>query len=216
MFRYTTLLTALLLTGARAQQPAQHPDHMEHRFDNPAELAKQFDDPARDAWQMPDRVIAALALKPGAKVADIGSGTGYFSVRLARSAAHPTVYGSDIEDAMVSYLKERAEKEHLPNIISVKASADSPNLTEPVDLVLIVDTWHHVGSRSEYVKHLATSLRPGGRIAIVDFRADSPEGPPKEFRLSPGQVDAEMKKGGYHLVASYDFLPRQFFVIFAR
>ncbi len=81
---------------------AQHPDHMEHRFDNAEQWARSFDDPARDAWQMPDRVIGALDIKPGQIVADVGAGTGYFTVRLAKSPASK-VYGVDIEKSMVEY-----------------------------------------------------------------------------------------------------------------
>ena len=93
--------------GARAQDHSQramapqHPDHMEHSFADAERYAKSFDDPARDAWQMPERVIAALDLKPGQIVADIGAGTGYFTVRLAKSAAAPKVYAVDIEATMV-------------------------------------------------------------------------------------------------------------------
>jgi len=209
---YLLVFTAALCFG---QQPAGPMDHMERRFDNPDQLAKSFDDPARDAWQLPDRVIAALALKPGSSVADVGSGTGYFSVRLAKSAAHPKVFGSDIEPAMVDYLKKRAAKEGLNNIVAVQASATSPNLPEPVDVVLIVDTYHHIGNRVAYFRALRQSLKPGGHVAIVDFKPDSPEGPPKEFRFPPEQFKREMANAGYQLAAQHDFLPRQQFLIFA-
>ena len=205
------LLVAGFAWGQAAQQNPQ-PDHMDRHFD-PEAAARIFDDPARDAWQMPDRVIAALACKPDQMVADIGSGTGYFTVRLARSAAK--VYGSDIEPGMVSYLARRAAREGLANIVSVQASADSPNLPEPVDLILIVDTYHHIGNRAAYFRRLKTSLKPGGRIAIVDFKPDSPEGPPAEFRFSPQQIESEMSAAGYALAAKYDFLPRQNFLVFA-
>ncbi len=79
-----SLCLLLLTIGTAARQQPAKPDHMQHKFDDPARFAKSFDDPARDAWQMPARVIEALALKPGMKVADIGAGTGYFSMRLAR------------------------------------------------------------------------------------------------------------------------------------
>ena len=199
------------VAGFGQSQP--HPDHMEHHFD-PAASAKSFDDPARDAWQMPDRVIAALALKPGQSVADIGSGTGYFSVRLAKSAAAPKVYGADIEPGMVTYLRQRAEKEGLKNVVSVQAAADAPNLPEPVDVVLIVDTYHHIGNREVYFRKLQASLKPGGRVAIVDFKADSPEGPPKEYRFTPEQFKTEMSAAGYRLWQQFDFLPRQNFLVF--
>jgi len=205
---------AALVFGQPQEHAHSHADHMEHRFDNPEQWAKMFDDPARDAWQMPDRVIAALDLKPGQIAADVGAGTGYFSVRLAKSAAAPKVYAADIEPSMVEYLRQRASKEGLKNMIAVQASAGSPNLPEPVDVILIVDTYHHIGDRETYFRKLAKSLMPGGRIAIIDFKPDSPEGPPKEFRFSPEKFKAEMAKAGYKPSTSYDFLPRQQFLIF--
>lgn len=196
-----------------AEHQAAHADHMEHHFD-PKESAKSFDDPARDAWQLPDRVISALNLKRGQVVADIGAGTGYFSVRLAKSEAAPKVYAVDIEPQMVSYLRERAVKEGLNNVIAVQAAADQPNLPEPVDLVLIVDTYHHIGERETYFRKLVKSLKPGGRVAIIDFKPDSPEGPPKEFRFPLEKFKSEMGKAGYKLAAQHDFLPRQQFLVF--
>jgi len=203
---------AAVLCAARLLS-AQHPDHMDHHFDASKDAAR-FDDPARDAWQLPDRVIAALALKPGQSVADIGSGTGYFAVRLAKSATAPKVFGADIEPNMVQYLKDRAAKEGLANVASVLASATSPNLPEPVDVVLIVDTYHHIGDRVAYFRDLQKSLKPGGRVAIIDFAPESPEGPPKEFRFTQQKFQAEMKQAGYRLAAKFDFLPRQNFLIF--
>ncbi len=203
----------LFLLAAALAVAQSHPDHMEHHFD-PASAAKSFDDPARDAWQMPSRVIDTLDLKKGQIVADIGAGTGYFSVRLAKSAAAPKVYAADIEPSMVTYLRERAAREGLHNVIAVQAAAGRANLPEPVDLVLIVDTYHHIGNREAYFRTLARSLKPGGRVAIIDFTPDSPEGPPKEFRFPPEKVIAEMTAAGYHLAARHNFLPRQQFLIF--
>lgn len=211
------LLASVTLAAQAPQSQASHEmshaDHMQHHFD-PAQSAKQFDDPARDAWQMPDKVIAALDLKPGQTVADIGAGTGYFSVRLARSEAAPKVYAVDIEPGMVSYLRDRAAKEGLKNIVALQASDDAANLPEPVDTILIVDTYHHIGNREVYFRKLAKSLKPGGTLAIVDFKRDSPEGPPKEFRFPPEKVKSELAHAGYTLAKQLDFLPRQQFLIF--
>ena len=122
-------LVGLALIGQSADQGKSYPDHMEHRVSDARELAKVFDDPSGDAWQMPDRAIATLDLKRGQVVADIGAGTGYFSVRLAKSAALPKVYAVDIEPSLVSYLKERATKEGLTNIIaSYKRGPNLPTL----------------------------------------------------------------------------------------
>src|SRR5437667_138684 len=86
----------------------------------------------RALWQMPDRIIETLGFQAGDSVADIGAGTGYFSMRLARVPAAPTVYAVDIEPSMVQYLKARAAKADLKNVIAVQASAGSPNLPAPV------------------------------------------------------------------------------------
>jgi cyclopropane fatty-acyl-phospholipid synthase-like methyltransferase len=202
------------IAGVSAQQhrPAQ-PAHMQHKFDDPARYAKSFDDPARDQWQMPERVIAALNLKPGMSVADIGAGTGYFTVRLAKVAG-VSVFAADIEPKMVAYLKNRATTEKLSNVTAVLAGASSPNLPQPVDVALVVDTYHHLPNRPAYFRDLRKSLKAGGRVAIVDFRKDAPEGPPEHFRFTPEQIEAEMKEAGYQVDASHDFLPRQHFMIF--
>jgi len=215
-----TLATVSLAAGAAAQTPAGHQpppgaDHMQHRFDDPERYAKGFDDPARDAWQMPDRVIAALALKPGDRVADVGAGTGYFSTRLAKAPSQPSVFAVDIEPKMVGYLTQRATREGLANMRAVQASATSPQLPDPVDVVLVVDTFHHIGNRAAYFAGVRASLRPGGRVAIIDFRKDAPgEGPPAHFRFTPDQISAEMAAAGYVLEASHDFLPRQHFLVY--
>ena len=210
------VFAAFATFGQSQRQDKVQPDHLEHRFNNPELSAKSFDDPARDAWQLPERVIAALNLKPGQTVADIGSGTGYFTVRLAKTPAVPKVYGADIEPAMVTYLRQRAAKEGLGNVVAVQAAADSPNLPAPVDLVLIVDTYHHIGNREVYFRKLRSSLKSGGRVAIIDFKPDSPEGPPKAFRFPPEQFKAEMSAAGYKLAQQFDFLPRQHFLIFVK
>ena len=192
----------------------QKPDHMEHSFADAERYAKSFDDPARDAWQMPDRVIAALGLKPGQTVADIGAGTGYFTIRIAKSAAAPKVYAVDIEATMVEYVRQRAMREGLTNVVGVKAGADRTNLPEPVDVALIVDTYHHIPSRVAYFRVLKTLMRPGARVAIVDFRKEAPQGPPVEFRFTPDQITAELEEAGFHLQTQYDFLPRQMFLVY--
>jgi SAM-dependent methyltransferase len=196
--------------GAAGQQP----DHMAHRFEDAERYAKSFDDPARDAWQMPDRVIAAVDLKAGQTVADIGAGTGYFTVRLATSPARPRVFAVDIEPAMVEYVRNRATRDGLANVLAVKGEAHRTNLPEPVDVVLVVDTYHHIPDRVAYFTALKAQLKPGARVAIVDFRKDAPEGPPVEFRFTPDQITAELTKAGFRLQAQHDFLPRQIFLIY--
>jgi ubiquinone/menaquinone biosynthesis C-methylase UbiE len=188
---------------------------MEHRFD-PEQSAKSFDNPERDAWQKPDQVLAALNLKRGDVVADVGAGTGYFTVRLARHASTPKVYAADIEPEMVAYLRQRVEKESLRNVTAVRASSTSPNLPEPVDCVLVVNTYHHIAQREEYFRRLGGSLKPGGRLAIIDFKKGAPGGPPDQFRFTPEEIKAELARAGFEPVAQPDFLPRQTFLILRK
>jgi cyclopropane fatty-acyl-phospholipid synthase-like methyltransferase len=200
--------------GSTHGTPAPQTDHFGRHFDNANEWAKSFDDPARDQWQMPARVIDALQLKAGQLVADVGAGTGYFTVRLAKSQAAPKVYAVDIEPSMVEYVRQRAAREGLKNVAVVQASVDRTNLPEPVDLVLVVDTYHHIPNRTAYFTTLKTRMKPGARLAIVDFRKGAPSGPPEEFRFTPEQISAELVNAGFVLQTTHDFLPRQIFLIY--
>ncbi|WNG23128.1 class I SAM-dependent methyltransferase [Cystobacter fuscus] len=191
-----------------------HHGGMPHRFENAEEWVKRFEEPGREAWQKPDEVVKALGLAADAKVADIGAGTGYFAVRLARAVPQGRVYGVDLEPDMVRYMGERAQREGLSNLTPVLASAEDARLPEPVDLVLIVDTYHHVGERVAWLQRLAEKLRPGGRVAIVDFRVESSMGPPPAHKLSPERVREEFEAAGYRQAQTLSFLPEQYFLVF--
>jgi SAM-dependent methyltransferase len=153
-------------------------------------------------------------LKPDAIVADIGSGTGYFSVRFAHMVPKGRVYGVDTEPGMVKHLADRAKREGLKNVTAVAGKPGDPRLPEKADLVILVDVYHHVENREQYFRQLQKSLRPGGRLAIIDFRMDSPEGPPKSARIEPDRVKAELKRAGYALAQEHAFLPNQYFLVF--
>lgn len=175
---------------------------------------KEFDDPARDDWQKPAKVLDALHLEPTARVADLGAGTGYFSAQIAKRIPEGKLFAVDIEPDMVRYLAERAHREHLHVLVPILASTETPNLPEPVDVVLVVDTYHHIDNRIAYFAKLRASLQPNGRLAIVDFKMDTAEGPPPEYRISPEKVRSELSAAGYSLVASHQFLSRQYFLVF--
>ncbi len=218
MIRTSPFLTLFLTLGymllSSAPVSAQtHPTH-QHSFSGAEKWAQEFDDSKRDAWQKPHEVILSLALKPDAVIADIGSGTGYFSVRFAHMVPEGRVYGVDTEPDMVKYLAERTKREGLKNLIAVTGTPGDPRLPEKVDLIIMVDTFHHIENRDRYFRRLHDSLKPGGRIAIIDFRMDSPKGPPKSARLTPEDVQAELNGAGYALVQEHTFLPDQYFLIF--
>jgi SAM-dependent methyltransferase len=223
--------TLAIAGDLRAQKPSatpmQHPEaggHMSgpsdgafHRsFEGADKWAKEFDNPERDAWQKPEEILGALNLQPTSVVADIGAGTGYFSVRLAKRIPEGKVLAADIEPDMVRYLGERALREHLTNLVPVQASADAANLPDQADVVLVVDTYHHIGNRIQYFSKLKSSLRTAGRLVIIDFKADSPIGPPVQHRISPQKVTDELKAAGYLLMETLKFLPRQYCLIFAK
>lgn len=222
MTHTTRLLLAAALAFAPAAAKAQHDtaghgqtgDYMDHSFADVERYAASFDDPARDAWQMPDRVIGALGLKAGSVVADIGAGTGYFSIRLAKSPGSPRVLAVDVEPKMLEHIRHRAMADGLRNVVTVAAGQTSPNLPEPVDVVLIVDTYHHIPNRVAYFTALTRAMKPGARLAIVDFKKDSPDGPPAEFRFTPEQITSELTKAGFVRQAQHDFLPRQLFLVY--
>jgi ubiquinone/menaquinone biosynthesis C-methylase UbiE len=228
---FVAFIAALAGTGplvAQTHSPMQHEQmgghdmgsshgmDVHHSFGNAERWAKEFDDPSRDTWQKPEEVLDALHLQSTDKVADIGAGTGYFSVRIAKRVPDGKVLAVDIEPDMVRYVGERAKREHLNVVAPVEASADSPNLPEPVDLALIVDTYHHMQNRVAYFGKLKQLLRPNGRVAIIDFKVDAPEGPAPQFRNPPEKVIGELEQAGYTLVANQSFLPMQYFLIFER
>jgi SAM-dependent methyltransferase len=207
-------LYAAILSCCCAAALAQTPHTGEHSFSGAEHWAKVFDDPARDAWQKPHEVIEALAPAPDWTVADVGSGTGYFAARFAHFVPKGRVYGVDTEPEMVKYLAERAKREGLANLVSVAGSPGGANLPEKVDLVLMVDVYHHISGREAYFRKLRGSLKPRARVAIIDFRGDAPDGPPEKERIPPAQVKAELERAGYALAKQHDFLPNQFFLVF--
>lgn len=213
--RWHAALAVLVLLVAFGCAGRDHAGHHEHAFKDAERWARAFDDPARDAWQKPDDVIRTLALASDALVADVGSGTGYFAVRLARAVPQGHVYGVDVEPDMVRYLAERGRREGLTNLTAVQAAPDDARLPRPVDLVLVVNTYHHIADRPSYFAGLRRSLRPAGRVAIVDFRPDAPvAAPPPRARIPVAVVKDEMGRAGYGLVAEHTFLPYQYFLIF--
>lgn len=204
------------MTGTPADCKHEH-DHYHKRFDDAAKWSEKFDDPKRDEWQKPDEVIAALKLKDDAVVADIGAGTGYFTIRLAKKFPGAKIIAVDVEPDMVTYLNKRAKDNGCQNVETVLAPVDgAPTLTIPADLLLVVDTYHHLGERSKYFSHLGKQLKPGGRLAIIDFKLDSPEGPPVEHRIQPEQIKTELAEAGFEETQAIDLLPNQFFLVFEQ
>ncbi len=212
--RVAPILTSALLCAADGGAFAQSPHTHQHDFVDAERWAQVFDDPRRDAWQKPHEVIEALQVPPDAVVADIGAGTGYFAARLANMTPRGRVYGVDIEPDMVEYLAQRAKREQRDNLVAIKGDGNDPRLPEQVDLVLLVDVFHHIDERVAYFDRLRASLKSAGRVAIIDFRMDAPMGPPQSARIPERQTVSEMESAGYEFEARHDFLPYQYFLVF--
>jgi len=225
--RHRRLALALLAVALRATVLAADPPTpvaessdratATHSFADVRYWSTVFDDPTRDVWQKPKALVAALELKPGATVADLGAGTGYFSRYLADAVGPDgTVFSVEIEPTLVTYLRERAEREHTANVVPVLASPDLPRLpTSGVDLILIADTYHHLDHRTRYLPELRRALRPDGRVAVVDWKPGQlPQGPPPEHKISREHIIAEMQAAGFTLDGDLDLLPYQYVLVF--
>lgn len=195
--------------------------HRVHRLhQNPDEYIKAMEDPERLTWQKPDELLKALGIRPGMRVADLGAGPGFMTRRLARLVQpQGWVYAIDVEPFMLKALHARLREDRLSNVTTLLAAEDDPLLPPgSVDLVLIVDVYHHLKDRPAYLGRLARALRPGGRIAIVDFhKRDLPVGPPPEMKLSPAEVGAEAQKAGLRplLAPPENLLPYQYVLVFS-
>jgi arsenite methyltransferase len=174
-------------------------------------------DPSRDVWQKPQGVIEKLSIVRGSRVADLGAGTGYFTWHLAKAVgALGTVYAVDINSASLDMIFKEMVARGTPNVRPVHAELDNPRLPEPVDLVFSCDGYHLMNDRVTYFRSLASSLKPGGRVAILDFY-------PRGFlsglfgdRIDKDVVRGEMEAAGYRLVNDLDLIESQHFQIFAK
>ena len=218
MRRASLFVAAALVSAAIVGAAEDYRATATHPFDDVPKWSALFDDPKRDAFQKPDETVAALAITKGMTVADLGAGTGYFTKRLSGAVGETgTVYAVDVEPNLVVHLRDRAEREKAKNVIPVLASLDDPRLpARAVDLVLMVDTFHHLDHRLAYLKHLRTRLRDGGRIAIIDWKEGKlDQGPPPDHKIARAQILKEMKEAGYALADEPAIgLPYHYFLVF--
>lgn len=211
-------LLLLVCVAAACWGQAHRKAHEGHHVPRSAEQwVTALENPDRDGWQMPEQVVEKLALAPAAAVADIGAGSGYFSDRFARAVGpRGTVFAADIDKGLIEYLGNRAAKEGLDNLKPLLGQPDDPLLpAASVDLVFICDVIHHIENRGPYYAKLARALRPGGRLAIVDFyKRELPVGPPPTMKIAKTDMIAELEQAGFELREEFDFLPHQYFLVF--
>ncbi len=217
-FAITVLCTfASLPIGLSGQSKPITMQEMHKLHQDSKAYIAMLDDPARDADQKPHEVVMALGLKEGERIADIGAGSGYFSLRFAQHVgALGLVLAVDINPDMIVHLNQRIRDAGLDNVRTILALPDDPLLAAvSVDRVFICDTWHHIEGHAQYLAGLKRALKPGGQIVIIDFQKKAMAvGPPAEMRMSREEVVNEFEQNGFRLAEEHTFLPYQYFVVF--
>jgi ubiquinone/menaquinone biosynthesis C-methylase UbiE len=206
----------VLVTSPSAQTQQQGGNH--GRLFPPSDLGL-LDAPDRDLWQRPDQIMDAMAIADASVVADIGAGSGWFTIRLARRVGpQGLVYAEDVQKEMINAISRRVSREGLGNVRPWLGQKNDPRLPpQSLDAVLIVDAYHEIENRVAVLSSLARALKPQGRIGLVDFRLDGTgPGPSPEERVSPDVVVKDAKEAGLRLVRQEPFLPFQYFLIFGK
>jgi len=214
----TTLACALAVTTGglvRAQAPQSHQE-MHRLHSDPKAYIAALEDPKRDAYQKPHEVMEALAIKEGEIIADIGAGSGYFTLRLAHHVgANGRVYAVDVSPDMIRHLNGRVRDMGALNVSTILAPPNDPLLPQPVDRFLIVDVWHHVEDQAGYLALMKKGLKPGGQVVMIDFqKKELPVGPPVDMKISREDLLKQMQAAGFRLVKEHTFLPYQYFLVF--
>lgn len=175
-----------------------------------------LEEPGRAEWQKPDEVIRALRLGPGETLCDVGSGPGYFALRAARLLdASGWVYAEDVEASMIDALRDRVSQARLSNVTPILGLPDDPLLPKAAcDVILVVNTYHLFPNGPAFLRRLTKSLKPGGRLANIDFhKRETPQGPILARRVAREAFLADAQRASFKLVGEEKFLPYQYFLI---
>jgi arsenite methyltransferase len=176
-----------------------------------------LDNPQRDLEQKPEEVIAALDLKAGEKLADIGAGSGYFSFRFARKLGDSgRVYAVDINSDMILHMNRYIRDKKVNNVTTILSAPDDPLLQDAsINRFFICNTWHHIENRPQYIALMKKMLKPGGQVIVLDYKKEQlPVGPPPEMKMAREEAIREMEGNGFKLAKEHTFLPYQYFLVF--
>jgi len=162
--------------------------------------------------------IANMELRPQSVVADIGAGTGYYTFRIAPKVPDGKVYAVDVQEEFVTALQARKQELGLNNVTVVKGGSQTPNLPEnSLDLAIMVDVYHELEYPQEMLQALHKALKPGGKLLLLEYRAEDPAVPIKELhKLSVKQANRELRANGFQLYKKEDFLPIQHFLLYEK
>lgn len=175
--------------------------------------------PEREQEEHPDEALDALHIVKGSTVADIGAGVGYMSWRLAkRVGPSGKVYANDIQQPMLDLLVKNMQARHITNVHPVLGEPDDPKLPAgQIDLVLMVDVYHEFTRPEAMLRHIRESLKPDGRMVLLEYRAEDPNVPILPLhKMTVEQVKAEIEPQGFTLVQTIESLPRQHLLIFRK
>jgi ubiquinone/menaquinone biosynthesis C-methylase UbiE len=217
--RRSLVLLAVICTFLAAPALAQD-QHKHRRPDDIKQYLEHLDRAERDQYQKPAEVMEALSLKPGMAVADLGSGSGYFTRRFVEAVTEAgIVYAVDVEPEMLAYVKDSVIHMHIPYRVEfILARPDNPKLPlDSVDLIFVCNTTHHLDNRSTYFMNLRSVLKTGGQIVIIDYYPDERSGDlgfPKHHLVPRDTILKELEDAGYRLHREHTFLPRQYFLEF--
>ena len=218
---YRTALFAFILLplAVYAQDAIKRDEHQMHGLHNdPKAYIGALDDPKRDAYQNPQEVLAALDIKPGEIIADIGAGSGYFTFRLSHFVGDKgKVYAVDVSAEMILHINRRIRELKATNVVSILAAPDDPLLPDrSVNRFFFSDSWHHIENQTNYLALMKKMLKPGGEIVMIDFhKRESPIGPPLQMRIAREDLIKQMETNGFRLAKEHTFLPYQYFLVFA-
>ena len=174
--------------------------------------------PGREVEERPDELVAMLDLEPTDVVADLGAGTGYFTFRMAPLVPRGKILAIDIQPEMLDIVEARAQEEGVQNVVAVQGTEGAPGLAdETVDVTLVVDAYHEFSQPSEMLRALYEATRPGGRLVLVEYRAEDPDVPIKRLhKMTEAQARLEVEGAGFTFVENLDALPQQHVLVFER
>ena len=173
----------------------------------------------RDSEEHPDKAIAELNLKPGMLVGDVGAGTGFYSLRMAKLISPDgVVYANDIQPGMLERLRANAAAQHVNNIVTVLGNESDPKLPAgKLDLVILVDVYHEFSRPQRMLDRIRDSLKPDGRLVLLEYRKEDPSVPIRpEHKMSVQEVKAEVIPEGYKFEKVVDTLPWQHIIFFRK
>lgn len=202
------VLSFLLITSLTLLSVAQQPRRTAEEYIKVLETERRI-----EGLQI-EKVIATLKIKPGQRVGDLGAGSGLFARPIAKRLGEKgLVYAIDVDPGLLKHVEKTAAAEKITNIKTILAAEDDAKLPEKVDLIIIIDTLHHIGNQGPYLKGLKKYLKRGGRVAIVDFSNEWPAGH-ESMKYSLNQLEGWMKDAGFKRTEKHDFLNNNFFVIY--